>query len=160
MEDNRRSGNAFSWVGWLVFFLLIFGSSFLPPLAHWLSQQTGVSITPSMLIAAIIGGGVLISIASSVIQAVNQGRDSNETRLPTELPPDFQAPSLPTSSTPLPSSTLSEAKLKQRALGEQKLPPPPQFEPIISPRILAFGIVGLIVFGGLFGILFLVASAI
>lgn len=160
MEDNRRSGNAFSWVGWLIFFLLIFGSSFLPPIAHWLSQQTGVSITPSMLIAGIIGASVLISIASSVVQAVNQGREANDTRLPTGQPPTIQPPSLPKPNAYMPPSTLNDAQIRQRALSEQELPPPPQFEPIINPRILTFGIVGVIVIGGFFGLVLLVASGI
>jgi hypothetical protein len=43
--------------------------------------------------------------------------------------------------------------------GEQGPPGPPRFEPIIDPRILTFGIIGLLAFGGIFlAILFFAGS--
>lgn len=39
-----------------------------------------------------------------------------------------------------------------------QLPGAPRFEPIIDPRILLFGILGLIVIGFVFGVLFLVLN--
>jgi hypothetical protein len=42
--------------------------------------------------------------------------------------------------------------------GEQRLPGPPRFEPIIDPRILGFGILGLFVFGGFFLVVLLLAG--
>ncbi|RRR71657.1 MAG: hypothetical protein EI684_11300 [Candidatus Viridilinea halotolerans] len=168
MQQSRRnkSGNASSWLGWLIFFLLIFGSNFLPPIARWLTQQTGVSVTPSAIIAGVIGLSVLVSVATTLFQAVNRGREANETRLPTSLPTSIPTnttvppPLAPSTSMRLPSATMGEAQIRQRALGEQKLPPPPQFEPIINPRVFALGLVGLLFFGGCFGLLLLVAGGI
>lgn len=45
MQQNRRGGGS-GWFGWVIFLFLIFGTRFLPPVANWLSQVTGLSITP------------------------------------------------------------------------------------------------------------------
>lgn len=167
---QRKRGN--NWIGWLIFIVLVFGSRLMPPLAAWLSQVTGLAITPPMLIAAVVGLGVLASVLGAVGRGLGQARSSSETRLPTTtaLPPTLsgapQRPSAPprpiTPSSPppaaprMPSTNLPPARLPS---GEQRLPGPPRFEPIIDPRILGFGILGLFVFGGFFLVALLLAGA-
>jgi hypothetical protein len=168
MRQSGRSGN--SWFGWLVFIFLVFGSRFLPPLAAWLSQVTGLPVTVPMLIGAVVVLAVVASVGSSLVQQVGKARSSGDTRLPTPgpaappaprpaTPPPVQpraggqprAPSLP------PSATMSAPRLPS---GEQRLPSPPRFEPIIDPRIFAFGVVGLVVLGGLFFLALLLAGSL
>lgn len=156
MQQSRRGGNG--WIGWLIFIVLVFGSRFLPPVAGWLSQVTGLPISTPLLIGSIVGLGVILTIASSVLQEFNRGRSSNETRLPTGLPPASPPPTVqpPRSGSAFPpqSSTAQprvggQPKLKLPT-GDQRLPGPPRFEPIIDPRVLTFGIFGLLLFGGFF----------
>jgi hypothetical protein len=162
MQSNRRSGG---WIGWVIFFVLIFGSRFLPPVANWLSQVTGIAISPQIMLAVIIGGGVLLSVMGSLIQTVNQGRQSNDSRLPTTLSPP-SAPSSPSAPMQLPTSTRmpppmsTDQALKRLGMSKQDLPPPPGFEPIINPRILTFSIIGLIVLGAFFFLALLVVGSI
>lgn len=165
MQSNRRSSGG-GWIGWVIFFVLIFGSRFLPPVANWLSQVTGIAISPQIMIAVIIGGGVLISVMSSLIQTVNKGRESNDSRLPTTMlppPPSSSSPSAPMQlppSTRMPPPMSTDQALRRLGMSKQELPPPPGFEPIINPRILTFGIVGLLVLGGFFFLALLAAGSI
>jgi type IV secretory pathway VirB6-like protein len=166
MQENRRKSGG-GWIGWVIFFVLIFGARFLPPLANWLSQVTGVAISPQIMLAVIIGGGVLISVVSSLIQTINQGRQANETHLPTSMsspssppyssPTPTRAPSSPPTSMRIPPPMSTDQALKQLGMGNPKLPAPPRFEPIINPIILTFGVIGMIVLG-IFFFLALVAT--
>lgn len=147
MQQNRR-GNG--WIGWLIFILLVFGSRFLPPVANWLAQVTGLPITTPLLIAALVGLGVVVSVVSSIMSEINKNRPSNESRLPTS--PQPMTPSRPV--TPLPPSRPSSSTRIPPGLslptGEQRLPGPPRFEPIIDPRILIVGLVALAILGAFF----------
>ncbi len=137
MQQKRRS-DVGSWLSWLIFLLLIFGSRFLPPVASWLTQTTGLPITTPMLIGAL----VMLSIAVSLISSV--ARRGEQPREPLERPPTLPTslPDLPTASSPFPPPAV-EATGKLRDLGPQSVPQPPRFEPIISPRMLIVGIIGL-----------------
>ncbi|GAB4424940.1 MAG: hypothetical protein OHK0015_04400 [Chloroflexi bacterium OHK40] len=153
MQQSKGGG----WLGWLIFIFLVFGVRFLPPVAAWLSQVTGLTITVPMLIVAVIVGSVVVTIASSIIRQATVGRSRAETRLPTPtappLPPQKsggQPPSLPRSTMPRP----------RLPTGEQRLPGPPRFEPIIDPRILSFGILGVVVLGAFFFVALLIAGGI
>jgi hypothetical protein len=143
MQQKRRSDIG-SWLSWLIFLLLIFGSRFLPPVANWLTQTTGLPITTPMLIGAL----VMLSIAVSLIGSV--ARRGEQPREPLERPPTppSSRPDLPTTSSPFPPPSV-EATGRLRDLGPQSVPQPPRFEPIMSPRMLLVGIIGL-VFIGLF----------
>lgn len=155
MQQRGRSRNG--WIGWLIFIVFVFGGRFLPPLASWLSQATGLAISPAMLIAGVVGLAVVASLVGSLTRQAGQFRSSNETRLP--LPPMMSPPTsgeppvimAPRSSQPpaaarLPATT-TELSRPRLPSGEQQLPGPPQFEPIIDPRILAFGVLGVLIFG-------------
>lgn len=171
MQQNRRSGNG--WIGWLIFIVLVFGSRFLPPVAAWLTQVTGLPISTPVLIAVIVGLGVVGSIVGSVLQEVSRNRGANETRLPTGLPPSTPpqtiAPPRPTSTPPRPTSApprptgarpTGGAQQARVQSGEQRLPGPPRFEPIIDPRVLTFGIIGLVIFGGFFLVALLLSGSL
>lgn len=165
MQQNRRGS---SWFGWLIFLFLIFGTRFLPPVANWLSQVTGLSITPPLLIAAVVGLGVVFSVVSSIIQTVNQSRNANDTRLPTGMPPSSLPPPvspppskrIPPPNTRIPPPMSSKSSIGRGGVGQPQLPPPPRFEPIIDPRILAVGFLGLLVLGTIFFIALMVFGTI
>jgi hypothetical protein len=164
MGQSGRGG----WIGWLIFIFVVFGSRFLPPLANWLSQVTGLNITVPMLIGAVVILAVVGSIGSSLARQVSKARGSGDMRLPTSLSPPQAGPSPRPGTPPRPvapprplqlppsSSNMPRARLPS---GEQRLPGAPRYEPIIDPRILAFGIVGLLVLGGFFFLALLLAGS-
>jgi hypothetical protein len=164
MGQSSRGGG---WIGWLIFIVVVFGSRFLPPLANWLSQLTGLPITVPMLIGGLVVLAVVASVGSSLAQQVGKARGAGDQRLPTTLSAPTSAP--PRSSTPtrpsapprplqLPPSSASLPRPRLPS-GEQRLPGPPRYEPIIDPRILAFGIVGLLFLGGFFFLALLLAGS-
>jgi hypothetical protein len=167
MGQSSRGGG---WIGWLIFIVVVFGSRFLPPLANWLSQLTGLPITVPMLIGALVVLAVVASVGSSLARQFGKARGAGDTRLPTSmsppqpprpvrLPPSSTTSRLPQPSRPVqlpPSSNLPRSRLSS---GEQRLPGPPRYEPIIDPRILAFGIVGLLFLGGFFLLALLLAGS-
>lgn len=158
---GQSSRGSTGWIGWLIFILIVFGSRFLPPLANWLSQVTGLPVTMPMLIGGLVILIVVISLGSSLMRQVDRARSTSDTRLPTTLsPPSSRATRLdaPSRSMQLPptSSGLPRPRLPS---GEQRLPSPPRYEPIIDPRILAFGIIGLLFLGGFFLLLLLFAGS-
>ncbi|NCC32537.1 MAG: hypothetical protein EOM24_11030 [Chloroflexia bacterium] len=164
---QQRSGGG-GWIGWLIFLLVIFGSRFLPPVAQWLSQVTGFSITTPMLIGVLVGLGVLVSIVSSIIQETNkeQPPGTGMPPMPTGQPrrggangPTISVP--PTSaSSPFPTAPHSGLPQAHLPSGGPPRLKPPQFEPIIDPRVLVIGIVGLVLMGGVFVLIVLVAPAL
>jgi hypothetical protein len=88
-----------------------------------------------------------------VVRSVGRSRQS-DTRLPTGGPPlpPFAGPAGPAIP---PSASLPRPYLP--ASGDGRLPSAPRFEPVINPKILAFGIVGALVLAGaallIFGLL-------
>jgi hypothetical protein len=158
MGQRGRGG----WIGWLIFVLVVFGSRLLPPLAQWLSQVTGLPISPPLLIAAIAILAVIASAGSSAMRQLGKARGANDTRLPTTTtasppqPTTLSRPSAPPRPVKLPTSTnLQPPRLPS---GEQRLPSPPRYDPIIDPRVLAFGIIGLVLLGGFFFVALLLSN--
>jgi len=161
MQRSERGGGG--WIGWLIFFLLIFGFRFLPPVANWLTQVTGITITVPMLIIAFTVLAVVASIGSSLARAAGRaGNAGQPPGMPPSLPvpPQPSVPPKPASSpwppTP-PSTSLPRARLPS---GQEQLPKPPRFEPIIDPRILAAGIAGLLILGAVALYVLVVAGAL
>ncbi len=154
MDDKKkRRTNWGSLIGWLIFILVIAGGPILGMLRRALS---GVVTLPSNLLPLLIGGLVALSILVSVIRALGSANRSSTTRLPTtSAPPPSNAPMPPFGGPsgvgPMPptmpasprSFTLPQSGAKER------LPPPPRFEPIFSPRIVAVGVLGLVALGAL-----------
>lgn len=167
MQQNKRGGN--NWVGFVVFFVLVFGSQIFPPLARWLTQVSGVPISQTMIYGAVVVLGLILPAVVSAISSVRMPGNGGDTRLPTQLGrpiqldqppmpaerlPDWARPNKPTKLDPPPTV----GQLPNRT--QQKLPTgqlprlgKPQFEPIINPRVLTIGLVGLICFGLIFGLL-------
>lgn len=163
-----QSGRGGGWIGWLIFIFVVFGSRFLPPLANWLSQLTGLNITVPMLIGAVVILAVVGSVGSSLARQLGRARGAGDTRLPTTLsppPPTMPsrsgAPAPRSSAPPRPVQLPTSSNLPRPRLptGEQRLPGAPRYEPIIDPRILAFGVVGLLVLGGFFFLALLIAGS-
>lgn len=149
MQRGERGGGG--WIGWLIFFLLIFGFRFLPPIANWLTQVTGITITVPMLIIAFTVLAVAVSIGSSLVRAAGRSGTSGRSGLPASLPMPSQPSAPPKPASPpwpptTPSANLPRARLPS---GQEQLPKPPRFEPIIDPRIFAAGLAGLVILGAL-----------
>lgn len=156
-SNNRKQGKS-KWssvLGWLIFGLVIAWG----PISRLLSQLFGGAL-PSNLFPLIMGGLVILSIVVPAVAALlGKSRLRNDERLPTDPPsqrsrpkpstPPFQAPREPTVPAPSPQAFV----LPRRSASQ--LPPPPQFEPLINPKLLALGLVGIILLGGLALVLFL-----
>jgi len=141
-ENNKRRGASWtSTIGWLIFILVILGSR-LPGLLNSISGGT-ITLPPNLL-PILIGGLVALSVLVSVVRSVGRSRQS-DTRLPTgtaPLPP-FAGPAGPALP---PSASLPRPYTPPG--GGQRLPSAPRFEPVINPKILALGIVGVLLLAG------------
>lgn len=157
-RGERGSG----WIGWLIFLFILFGFRLLAPLANWLSQVTGLPITPPLLFIAIIALAVMVSFVNSLIRSAGRSGGGSDTRLPTSLPvPSSSTDSQTISSPSPPPVTLSgNPPPAQLTLGEEQLPRPPKFEPIIDPRIFAAGIAGFVILGALAFLFLVLAGAL
>ena len=162
MQDKKKRG--FNWgsvVGWLIFILIFAGA----PLLRLLRQMVGGSVTLpanlTNLIPLAFAALVVLSIVASAVRALgNASRGGADTRLPTGTPappsrgpsaplPPFGGPSAPGMPPiqSLPQQQSPRAFTMPASSSQPKMPPPPRFEPVISPRILVIGILGLIVLG-------------
>lgn len=152
MQSNRKqkNENRGSWFGWLIFFVVVAGGPILNAIQGALGP--GVRL-PNFLLPLIVMALVVISAVISIARAMGAGSGDPGpiNRMPTSAPPrerpinypmppvsgDMGMPMwpIPTSSgTPQPSHMPS---------GNEKLPEPPRFEPIITPRIGLVGVAGL-----------------
>ena len=141
-ENNKKRGaNWSSVIGWLIFILVIAGG----PLLNLLRNALGNTVNlPSNLLPMLIGGLVALSILVSVVRSMaGSRRNQSDTRLPTgnaPMPP-FGGPAAPR----MPPSTVAKQFPTSR---DQRLPSAPRFEPVINPRIVALGIVGVLLLAG------------
>ncbi|MBK9942400.1 MAG: hypothetical protein IPP13_12380 [Kouleothrix sp.] len=162
MQDRKKK--TFNWgsaIGWVIFVLAIAGG----PILNVLRRAFGSSLAlPANLLPLLIGGLVALSVLVSVVRSVGRSaqRRGSDTRLPTGTQPTVtSAPPAPFESRPppRPASTPSMPSMPRTgAAGEVRLPSAPRFEPIISPAILAVGLLGLLVLGGLALVLLRVAG--
>jgi len=143
-ENNKRRGTSWSSViGWLIFILVIAGG----PLLNLLRGALGSAVNlPANLLPTLIGGLVVLSILVSAVRSLAGSRRSQgDTRLPTgnaPMPP-FAGPSAPR----LPPNSV--ASQSYTAAGrDQRLPSATRFEPVINPKIVALGIVGVLLLAG------------
>jgi hypothetical protein len=166
MEGSRRQ-SSFGWLGWVFFFILIFGSRFAPTVANWLSQVTGLNITAGGLMGTVavlyIASLILGPILGTVLRNAGGG-DSGAPTIPTQpgrspypTAGGPSAPQMPAPSTP-PFPQASTPRLPP--MTSAKTPGAPRWEPIIDPRILVFGIIGVIVLGGFLLVALLLAGSI
>jgi hypothetical protein len=141
-EDNkRRKGNWSSAIGWLIFILVIAGG----PLLNLARGALGGAVNlPPNLLPMLIGGLVLLSLLISVARSLGGTRRSrSDTRLPTDATPPYGGPATPRTPPPSPRAFTMPAGSRQPAL-----PSPPRFDPVVNPKVLALGIVGIVVLAG------------
>jgi hypothetical protein len=142
-NNKKRGANWSSAIGWLIFILVIAGG----PLLNLLRSALGGAVNlPPNLLPILIGGLVALSVLVSVLRSVGGSRArQSDTRLPTGSmpPPPLTGPAgpalPPSASTPRPYTPSG---------GDTRLPSPPRFEPVINPKILAVGIVGVLLLSG------------
>lgn len=152
MGSNRGNG----LIGILFFLLIVVGPNISGPIANGLSQATGMNIDRS---AVMIGLVVLAVVASALNNVV---RRSMRTGGPATPPPPTAPapPRLPTGPAPRMPPPPTSARMPPPNLptSSSPLPGPPRFEPIVNSRVLLFGILGVIVFGGFFLIVLFVSG--
>jgi hypothetical protein len=153
MEQRKGKGGGGGWISLVIFLALAVGSRVAPPLAGWLSQVTGIPVSP----AAVVIGAIVLAVAasglSSALRSIGRLSSGGDTRLPSSpsRPPQVGAPQRPF--TPPPTS-------RGPAAAQTKIPATPQFDPIIDPRVLTLGIVGLLLFGVVFLVILAVSGGI
>lgn len=154
MQQRRRSS---AWIGWVLFLVIAFSARLAPPLVAWINQATGLSLSPG----ALIGAALLLYIAfvavNQVFRTIQGASRSSETRLPTPTqPPRPVAPPRQPSQPPA-MGRPTQLRPPNRPDSSAR---PPRFEPIIDPRILAFGILGLLGLGAFFFVALLLSSGL
>jgi hypothetical protein len=143
-ENNKKRGTSWSSaIGWLIFILVVAGG----PLLNLLRNALGGTVNlPANLLPMLIGGLVVLSILVSVVRSLaGSRRNQSDTRLPTgsaPMPP-FAGPAAPR----MPPSTIMPQSYGS-AGRDQRLPNAPRFEPVINPKIVALGIVGVLLLAG------------
>ncbi|NJM08348.1 hypothetical protein HC891_22460 [Candidatus Gracilibacteria bacterium] len=154
-EQPPRKNNA--WIGPLIFLFFISASRLMPFLANVISQNFGIAVSSGQVFAAIVAGGIVIAIFSSIIGGIRNA----QRRSGGGLPPRSTMPRSPTATAlpkPIPSVTrlpTREEKLPKwiKPSGASPLTPyrpqTPRFDPIIAPRVLRFSIVGFLLYCGL-----------
>jgi hypothetical protein len=145
-QNNKKRGNN-SWssaIGWLIFILVVAGAPLLNLLRGALG---GVVNLPANLLPILIGGLVALSVLVSVVRSLGSSRrNQGDTRLPTgnaPMPP-FGGPAAPR----MPPTTITPPQAYNPAGREQRLPGAPRFEPVLNPKIVAIGIVGVLLLAG------------
>ena len=143
-EKNKKRSNSWSSaIGWLIFILVVAGG----PLLNLLRGALGGLVNlPANLLPMLIGGLVALSVLVSVVRSLGGSRrGQGDTRLPTgnaPMPP-FGGPAAPR----MPPNTIV-IPTPSPAGREQRLPGAPRFEPVFNPKIVALGILGVLLLAG------------
>jgi hypothetical protein len=156
--DNRKRGgvNWSSLIGWIIFILVIAGGPLFNLLRSVLGGAIALPANLSGLLPIAIGGLVVLSIIVSAVRALGGGnRAGGAPRLPTDMsgssrPPNAPMPPFGNPRGPLrpPSVPAPRAfSLPSSSAPRQRLPAS-RFDPVISPAVVAVGIIGLLVLGG------------
>ena len=161
MPNNRRKRGQFnlsSLIGWLIFILVIAGGPILNLVRRLFS---GVVVLPANLsswLPIAVGALVLLSIAVSVLRALNNANRGTNT--PTRLPTEISRP-VPPPSAGMPPFGGSASRSERpsvvppaRPFTPPSNPPPqglsqPRFDPVFNPAVLAVGLAGLLALGAL-----------
>ncbi|WP_129632316.1 hypothetical protein [Candidatus Oscillochloris fontis] len=129
---QRKQNN--SWIGIVIFLLIMFGSPITRFLANMIYQATGMQVDPNMLLVGLIILSVVLSSIVPLLRGLGGESRNNEVRLPTE----------PTSASPMKLPTNPPAMTPPPT--PPQLSASPRFEPIVDPRILIVGLFGLVFF--------------
>jgi len=150
--DNRKRGGI-NWsrlIGWVIFILVIAGGPLLNLLSRTLGGAVALPANLPSLIPIAIGGLVVLSIIVSAVRALGGGgRASSVPRMPTDLGGPSRLPPAPTRGPQRPQSTPAPRAftMPSSSAPQQRLPAT-RFDPVISPVVLAIGVIGLLVLGG------------
>jgi hypothetical protein len=150
-DRKRKNPDLSSLIGWAIFVLVIAGG----PILRGLQNVLGSGVQIASLLPYIIGGLVLLSVVVSVVRGL-AGR-GERARLP-ERAGTPGAPQPPITQ-PMPPfggelglpqypPTYREYGLPRTQQEATAVPRPPSFDPIVSPGLLLFGLVGLFALGG------------
>jgi len=158
MQRKRRNSNN-NWIGTLIFLMIVFGSTLSRFIVGVIFGATGVLVDSNLVFIGLIILAVAVSVFGSLARGLGRINSGSESKLPTT--PSIQPPTfgvgLP-SSTPPPTFDAGAALPPQ--MEQTQLPGSPGYEPVIDPRVLVFGIVGLIVFGIVFLVILSVTGVI
>jgi hypothetical protein len=157
MQRKRRNSNN-NWIGTLIFLMIVFGSTLSRFIVGVIFGATGVLVDSNLVFIGLIILAVAVSVFGSLARGlgrINSGSESKLPTIPSIQPPTFGAGS--SSSTPPP--TFGAGSLPPQ-MEQTQLPGSPRYEPVIDPRVLVFGIVGLIVFGIVFLVILSVTGVI
>lgn len=147
MQNKKKKGvNWGSVISGLIFLLVVAGG----PIFNLLRRAIGGAVTlPSNLLPWLISGLVLLSILASVVRSISQ---SNQRRSDTRLPTSVQPPAMstPPSMAAPPNMAAPLNTSAPRGAFSSATPPTnaPRFDPIVSPQVVVFGVVGLLLLGG------------
>jgi hypothetical protein len=146
-QNNKKRGASWSSaIGWLIFILVIAGGQLLNLLRTALGSTVNL---PSNLLPMLIGGLVALSVLVSVLRSVGGSRPrQSDTRLPTGSPPLPPLPPFAGPAGPAIPPSVSPPRPYTPSGGDGRLPSAPRFEPVVNPKILAFGIVGVLLLAG------------
>ncbi|MEI7645985.1 MAG: hypothetical protein WCJ55_17080 [Chloroflexales bacterium] len=129
MEPKRKRSGGNNWVGMVIFLVLAFGSPLARIISSLIFQSIGVTVSSNVLAIGLVTL-IVLAVAVAAIGSALRGTGRINTGSATQLPPGPTTPPQIGVPTQFPGS--------------------PRFEPVINPRILTIGIVGLIIFGGVF----------
>lgn len=139
MADNnseKRGSGLGTLIGWLIFILVIAGG----PILNAISNASGGQLRlPNNLLPLLIGGLVLLSIVVPAIRAIGGAmRNQGEMRTPGSASRPWDSPAHP------PASPRSfQLPTRSNYQVGKKL----EFDPVIDPKILGIGIIGLVILG-------------
>jgi hypothetical protein len=157
MSEQPPRQNNYGWVGPLIFLFFISASRLMPVLANFITQNFGVAVSSGQVFAAIIAGGIVIAIFSTVISGVRNAQRRADGGLPPR-PTMLRSPTAGSLPKPIPSVTQLPSRQEKlpkwiKKSGASPLPsfrpPAPRFEPIIAPRVLRFSIAGFVIYCGI-----------
>lgn len=110
-QQQKKKGS--NWIGWLIFFILVFGPNIIRPVSQIISQATGGTVNIGVnIIPVIIGILAVGTILTSILRAAVRYSQRNETTLPTTLSsPTSSSSSSPSWSNKASSTTFSTTPL-------------------------------------------------
>ncbi|NTW01526.1 MAG: hypothetical protein HGA19_09475 [Oscillochloris sp.] len=145
MQPKRENAN--SWIRSLILLIVLVGAPLATFLSKVILQSTGLSVNPGLLIIGMVILVVITAQFGPARRALGRINSSSETKLPS------------TPSAPLPPSSRASS-LPPQMSSQQQLSGSPRFEPIINPRLLTFGIIGLVFLGVVFLVFLAMTGAI
>jgi hypothetical protein len=149
-EKKKRGSNIGSLVGPLIFILIFLARPLIGLFRNITGGTLSLPANLTDLIPIAVGAIVVITIAVSAVRALGRTRRGDE-RLPTDMStprtPNTSMPPFSGPQAPRLPNTLPARPTKPARLGQASTPATPRFEPILNPRVVIFGIVGLVLLG-------------